>query len=369
MPSNPPAVDRRRRRIVVGAALAPLAALARGQAAPLAAPVVDRLSVRVLVDSVYDSPRAGDAKGVLVRRSGFVSPADPSRTLHSEWGLSLALESRLAGASRHVLLDFGYTPSALANNLEVLGIDPASFGALVASHGHLDHFGGLAGFLDRHRARMPDDLPLYVGGEETFCRRRIAIGGTGIVADWGALDRRALERHRIRIVHAARPEVVLGHGFTTGLIERGGFERVLPNALIEYFPSGGLGCDLPAENAKAGGRAVPDEQRHEHGLCFHVRGRGLVVISACGHAGIVNTVRHAMRVSGVRKLHAVMGGFHLFPAPEETVLTTVEALAQLEPDIVVPMHCSGPSVSILLRSELGERVVASATGTEFVFGA
>ena len=97
--------------------------------------------------------------------------------------------------------------------------------------------------------------------------------------------------------------------------------------------------------------------------------KGLVVLSGCGHAGIVNTARQAMEVSGVKKIHAVLGGFHLFPAPDDYLRNTVEAMRKLDPDVIIPMHCSGPGLIAILRSEVSDKVVTSTTGTEFVFGA
>lgn len=365
--------DLRRRRILMGAAAASLApfapnVLAQG-ARTITVPTVDSLTIRVLTDSSYDTPRAGSSKWVKTRRAGLVSPTNVRKTLHNEWGLSLALESKIGSDTRHLLLDFGYTPNALNNNLEVLGIDPARFHALVASHGHYDHFGGLIGFLEQHRGKLPADLQMYIGGEDLFCTRKTAVGAPGHFADWGVLDRRDLDKHRIRIVSCEQPTVVMGHAFTTGTIDRTSFEKVLPNTLVEYFKKDGLGCDIPSANAKAGGKAVQDEHIHEHGTCFNLKDRGLVVISSCGHAGIVNTVQQAIKVTGIKKVHAALGGFHLFPATDEYVRTTVEALTRLDPDVIIPMHCSGPSIVALLRTELADRVMTSTTGTEFTFGA
>jgi 7,8-dihydropterin-6-yl-methyl-4-(beta-D-ribofuranosyl)aminobenzene 5'-phosphate synthase len=100
-----------------------------------------------------------------------------------------------------------------------------------------------------------------------------------------------------------------------------------------------------------------------------VKDRGLVVISSCGHAGIINTARQAMEVSGVNKLHAALGGFHLFPAPEDYLRQTVAEMKKLDPDVIIPMHCSGPGLMALLRTDLADRVLASTTGTEYIFGA
>jgi 7,8-dihydropterin-6-yl-methyl-4-(beta-D-ribofuranosyl)aminobenzene 5'-phosphate synthase len=370
-------INPRRRHIVLGsAASAALAHLgfarsAFAQSTRLATvPTVDSLTIRVITDSSYDTPRVGQSKWVKTRRAGLVSPLDIRKTLHNEWGLALALESRIGGETRQILLDFGYTPNAYLNNMEILDVDGTKTQALIASHGHFDHFGGLIGYLEKYRDRLPVDLPLYVGGEDLFCVRKNATGTPGHFTDWGVLDRRDLEKHRIRVVSCEQPTVVLGHGFTTGTIQRTSFERVLPNTMVQYFRrADGVGCDLPAENAKAQGKPVQDMHIHEHGTCFNVKGRGLVVMSSCGHAGIINTARQAMEVSGVKKLHAALGGFHLFPAPDDYVRKTIEEFKALDPEVIVPMHCSGPTIVAMLRTELADRIITSTTGTEYVFGA
>lgn len=126
---------------------------------------------------------------------------------------------------------------------------------------------------------------------------------------------------------------------------------------------------MPEANAKAQGKFVADEHLNEHGTCFNLKDRGLVVISSCGHAGIVNTVMQAIEASGVSKVHAVLGGFHLFPAPDEYLKQTVAELKKFNPDVVVPLHCSGPGFVTAMREMLADKLVTSTTGTEFVFGA
>ena len=112
-----------------------------------------------------------------------------------------------------------------------------------------------------------------------------------------------------------------------------------------------------------------DQHIHEHATCFNVKDRGLVVVSSCGHAGIINSSKQAMAVSGVKKLHAAMGGFHLFPADDDYLKKTIAEFKALDPDVLIPMHCSGPSLIAMMRSEMADRVITSTPGTEFVFGA
>lgn len=362
-----------RRRFVLGsAALLAQFGLARTafadglQGARL--PTVDALSVKVLTDSSYDTPRPGSNKWVKIKRTSFISTSDYRKALHNEWGLALALESRAGADTRNLLLDYGYTPAALLNNMEILGVEASKQQALILSHGHFDHFGGLIGFLQKYRDRLPADLTLYVGGEDNFCNRKTASGAPGHFADWGVLDRRELEALKVKLVYCDKPTVVQGHAFTTGTIKRRSFERVLPNTLVEYSKKNGIGCDMPEANAKAQGKFVPDEHLDEHGTAFNLKDRGLVVISSCGHAGIVNTVQQAIEVSGVSKVHAVLGGFHLFPAADDYLTRTVNELKALNPDVVIPLHCSGPGFVNAMRELFGDRLVTSTTGTEFQFG-
>src|SRR5207253_208627 len=145
------------------------------------------------------------------------------KTLHSEWGLATVLRSSIGAETRHMQLDFGYTPETLVNNLEFMGVDVSKTQALIMSHGHFDHFGGLVGFLQKYRARLPADLTLYAGGEENFCRRKSGTGTPGHFADWGVLDRRELQKLNVKVVLCDEPTVIGGHAFTTGHIPRTSF--------------------------------------------------------------------------------------------------------------------------------------------------
>jgi 7,8-dihydropterin-6-yl-methyl-4-(beta-D-ribofuranosyl)aminobenzene 5'-phosphate synthase len=165
----------------------------------------------------------------------------------------------------------------------------------------------------------------------------------GQFAESGVLDRRELEALKVRVVLCPAPTVIADQAFTTGVIERKSFERVLPNTLVDYSMKDGLGCNIPAAAEKAEGKPVPDVHLNEHATCFHLKDRGLIVISSCGHTGIVNTTRQAMKVSGVDKVHAILGGFHLFPADDAYLAQTVAELKTLNPDVLIPMHCSGPA--------------------------
>jgi 7,8-dihydropterin-6-yl-methyl-4-(beta-D-ribofuranosyl)aminobenzene 5'-phosphate synthase len=338
---------------------------AHAQALRGAVPEVDRLSVRVVTDSyqlaIAPNMRVGD---VEVERFGM-PPA--GKSLLGEFGLSLYLESRRGSEIRNILLDFGFTPETLNNNLQMLGIDPESIDAFLLSHGHYDHFGGLVGFLQLNGGKLRTDLPLYLGGEECFCTREWIIGKP---QDFGYLDRHALSDAEVKVVFADTPAVLADHAFTTGRIPLSTFEKVLAPTRMTIGTRDGIGCypDRLSEG-KRSAQLIPDDFEHELATCFNVKGRGLVLITSCGHRGVVNSVKRAIDISGIKKVHGVLGGFHLAPHKEDYVRETVAALKEIDPDYVIPMHCSGDVFTEIVQEEMPGKFIRSYTGSRFVFGA
>ena len=335
---------------------------------------VDRLTIQAVVDTNHDIFISGAAApGVGVER--VRSPAAfNGKTLESQWGLSLHLVSARGNDTRRYLLDFSFTPDVLINNLTLLKIDTTKLDALILSHGHLDHLGGLVGFLHAHRAEMRDDLRLYIGGEDAFCHR-VQQQPDGSFAPYGVLDRHDLKSLRVQPILSEQPILIEDHAFTTGIVPRISSETVLPNTFVVFGEQNGVGCDpirygdhhFTAD--ELAGKPVPDQHWHEHATCFQVGDRGLVVITSCGHGGIINTVRRAQAITGVEKIHALCGGFHLAPAAQPYLDGIMDELKKLPIDHLIPMHCSGSNFLEAAKREMPEKLVLCTTGSRFTFSA
>jgi 7,8-dihydropterin-6-yl-methyl-4-(beta-D-ribofuranosyl)aminobenzene 5'-phosphate synthase len=299
-------------------------------------PELDSLAVRVVIDSyqfaVAPSRKLAD---VDIQHFGWGVSSDkpPGRTLISEFGLSILAETRRGTETRTVLQDFGFTPEALINNTSLLGIDPVGLDALVLSHGHYDHFGGLAGFLRASNGKLKPKLPIFVGGEEAFCSREWTAAP--VHADFGALDRKPLEDANLTVTYADGPALVADHGFTTGHIDQTSFEKILSPTAMKIGVEHGMGCyaDKLPEDERTN-TIIPDQFRHEIATAFNLRGRGLIVLTSCGHRGVLNAIKQAQATSGINKVHAVIGGFHLAPYKEDYVRDTVAAIKEMDIDYV-----------------------------------
>jgi 7,8-dihydropterin-6-yl-methyl-4-(beta-D-ribofuranosyl)aminobenzene 5'-phosphate synthase len=245
-----------------------------------------------------------------------------------------------------LLFDTGVSPDGMVANMRRLGVAPDSVEAVVCSHGHFDHTTGLDGLSRALGGRA--SLPVLIH-PEFWSRRRITLPGRG---PWElpTTSRGALEGIGFQIVERPQPSFLFaGSVLITGEVARS-----------TDFEQG-----FAAHQTLRDGSWEPDPMiLDDQALVVHVAGRGLVVLTGCGHAGIVNIVRYARALTGIGRVHAVIGGFHLSGALFEPIIgPTVDALADLAPEVIVPAHCTGWRAMHELGNRLPEAFIANSVGT------
>ncbi len=326
---------------------------------PILLEPVDEVRITTLVDNVYDGLLLD---GQFVSRAALQRCRPSARLfdigatyagLRAEHGYAALVTVRRGERTWTLLFDTGLTPDAMVDNADRLEVDLAAVQAVVLSHGHFDHAGGLQGLAQRRarRAASGAALPLVLH-PFAFTPRRFTPPGAPELA-LPTLSRAAVEAEGFAVIERRAPSLLLdGSVLITGEVDRTtDFEVGMPpvhQALVE----GTWGPD----------RTVIDDQA----LVVHVRGQGLVVVTGCGHAGSVNIVRHAMRLTGVDRLAGLLGGLHLNgPAFEPVVAPTIAALAELDPLLLVPGHCTGALAQGQIAAALPAAYLPGSSGSTY----
>ncbi len=271
--------------------------------------------------------------------------------LVAEHGYSLLLRVHKKGSVKTILYDAGLSPDAVTHNLAVLGIQLTDLDAIVLSHGHADHHGGLFGVV---HSLGKKNLPLVLH-PDAWKNRKIRFP-SGVEMHMPPPDRRALEKNDVQIIDSRAPSLLLSdQALVTGQVERvTDYEKGFPYQYEE----------MDNEQWEPDPWVWDDQ-----GIVFNVNGKGLVVVSSCSHSGVVNVLRNAQRVTGVNKVHAFMGGMHLTGGIFEKIISqTIQDVAKVHPDIIIPGHCTGWKAMHLISREMPEAYVQGSAGTRIHFG-
>ena len=308
-------------------------------------PEVDKVEITIITDNYYDALRP-DAPITKRFRT------QPGKWMHAEHGLSYYIETSSKGRQSAFMFDYGLDSRGVRNNMQVLGLDVGKVDAFGLSHGHFDHWGAMIETLSANKARVKKGAPLYLG-EEAFERRYSLVPGTTNRLDIGQLARAEIEAMGlVKIVQIKEPTEVIPGAYFTGNIERvTSYEKVPPVLLVQR-----------------GDAVVVDSFPGEQAMVFNVKGKGLVVLSGCAHAGIINTVQHVRKMTAQDKVHAVVGGFHLVNAKPEIIKATVDDMKTINPDYIIPAHCTGFEATIAFSNEMPGRFILNTAGTKYTFG-
>jgi 7,8-dihydropterin-6-yl-methyl-4-(beta-D-ribofuranosyl)aminobenzene 5'-phosphate synthase len=279
--------------------------------------------------------------------AAFLEGGQTLDALRAEHGFSALVTIEKAGKTRRLLFDAGLTPDGLSENMRRLSLSPKEIEVIVLSHGHFDHTTGLDG-LSRSLGRV--NLPVIIH-PEFWNRRRVLIPGREPF-EIPSTSKPALSGAGFEIVEERQPSFLLdGSLLVTGEVDR-----------TTEFERG-----MPVQQAWRDGEWQPDPLiLDDQALVAHVRGKGLVVLTGCGHAGVVNILRYARKLTGVQPVYALIGGFHLNgPLFEPVIPLVCDALAEVAPQVIVPAHCTGWPATRAIADRFADAFIPNSVGTRF----
>ncbi len=318
---------------------------------------VDSLTITTLVDNVFDvfMPDQGPAHRLSPATISGTRPvatmidgAAPDQPI-AEHGLSLLLTVTRNDRSHQLLFDTGVSPDGMVTNMDRLQVDARDIEAVVCSHGHFDHTTGLDGLIHR---MGKTNMPVLIH-PDFWNRRRVRLPG-GVTREIPTTSRSALRDAGFEIVEERQPSFLFDNSvLVTGEVDR----------TTGYEPG------FPVQDAWRNDHWEPDPLvLDDQAVIINVRDRGLVVITGCGHAGIVNISRYALKLTGAASVYGIFGGFHLNGPLFEPLIPRVCAdLAALQPSLVVPAHCTGWRAQHALARTFGDAYVPDCVGTRFTF--
>ena len=304
---------------------------------------LERVEVTILVDNYTDL--------LLLQSTNVVkrAPVSPPQAFLAEHGFSCLIKT-IDGSEEHVMLmDVGISGTCFLNNAQLLKIDLSKVEALILSHGHFDHCWALREILPK----VPKGIPLVLH-PDAFLPRRFNLPALKIQVSMPPPDENMLREAGMEI-RKIREDSILAS------------DRVLVLGEIDRITEFEKG--MPGMEAEIKGQWVKDPFSDDRGVALKVKNKGLVVIGGCSHAGIINTVKHAQKVTGTPKVHAVLGGFHLTgPMMEPVIGPTIEEMKKIGPDYIVPTHCTGWRAINQFAKEMPAQFILNTVGTTYIFG-
>jgi 7,8-dihydropterin-6-yl-methyl-4-(beta-D-ribofuranosyl)aminobenzene 5'-phosphate synthase len=263
--------------------------------------------------------------------------------LIAKHGLSLLVETKLAGVNSRLLMDVGPGPDIALRNADMIDMDMKKIDSIMLSHGHYDHTGALLAVL-KH---IDHSIPIIAHPNVFNPKFSYKPALTTIGMQFDVPDIRAVGGELL----LTRDSIVFLNGvFSSGeILRKTSFEEVKGFWTVE--------CN----------RFIKDNVIDEQALFINVREKGLVILTGCAHAGIINTVRHAKRVTGINDVYAVIGGFHLGQADDVRIQKSIEELKKYDLKRIYPCHCTGKKAISQLSKSFGDLCIPIHTGDTIEF--
>ncbi|HOO38754.1 MAG TPA: MBL fold metallo-hydrolase [Deltaproteobacteria bacterium] len=309
---------------------------------------VDKVEILTLQDNYIDITDMENSAVVL--RANPLEGVELKNSVLAEHGFSAFIRTTSGNAARTMIFDFGFSSHGAAYNARVLGVDMGSVQALALSHGHMDHTGGFEAIVDMVGDRI--DFVVHPGA---FVTPRYLKFSEELKVYFPEFSKDKVLASGVNLIETQEPYELLGGDvvFLGQVPRQTDFEK-----------------GFPVAHLVKDGKEQWDPIEDDTAVVIHVKDKGLVVLSGCAHAGIVNTVKHAQEVTGIEKVHAVMGGFHLSgPLFEPIIERTTDELKKLDPDYIIPTHCTGRKAIMHIEKEMPQQFVLNMSGTQLTFSA
>lgn len=305
----------------------------------------DKVEMISLVDNSIDILSTSPREEVKYFRDWVKRP---KRYPIAEHGFSMLIRIYRDDETHTILFDTGISPRGLIINAKRMRVDLRDIECIILSHGHYDHFAGLPAVT---KAINKSGLPIMVH-RDMFKKR-------GVERLDGTIRRHPSFPSEEEVRPAGYVETKETQLIANGLaLLTGEIPRITP------FETG-----YPRHRAFVNGRWEPDPWIwDERALVINIKRRGLVVLSGCSHAGIINTVLHAQHLTGTERVYAILGGLHLSGKEfEGRIDQTIEELKRISPQIIVPSHCTGWRACYAIYSAMPEAFVWGGVGNLYTF--
>lgn len=305
---------------------------------------VERLEITAIMDNYADwlLPDGPHVKRAVGSKDGHILRIP----LMAEHSLCLRIRYFINDESHDILLDVAENKVSLANNLNILDVDLQKVEAIIVSHGHEDHTDALPWAITQVR----EDIPVIIH-PDAFLTDKTTIDN-GVRISNVSPKRATITNHHNPLIESKSPYLSPdGHYLVTGEIPR-----------LTSFEQPPQGATLVRD-----GKTEKDLILDDQAIVFSLKGKGIVVISGCAHSGIINTVSYAQQLSKQDTVFSIIGGFHLPPSQKSSVtMQTIEALKTINPNIIIPMHCTGFYSISSIQQIFKERCVISCVGSTFL---
>ena len=328
---------------------------------------IENAKITILVDNITDRLLPSTS---IVKRPPMISNQTISKSPIAEHGFSALLEISYvhenATKSNKFLFDTGVSKDGIVYNSDVLGINLRDIETIVLSHGHFDHISGLISIL----RRLKKSVEIIVHSEAFLRRWLVYPNGNKARMDFlneGEINQAGgIIRKVDKISFLPRNENTLSNKRTDHPNN-----RVMISGEIPRVTKFEKGFSLQYKEKDNENDLIPDPLVcDDQALIMNVRNKGLIILTGCGHAGIINTIKFAKKVTGIEKIHCVIGGFHLSGQDyEDSIPLTLAELTKVDPRYIVPCHCTGWKATNKIIDMMPEKFIQSSVGSTFLFQA